>query len=75
MVLTDNYGSETSWTLTKDGSNVASGSGLANNTTYSENFDFGAGSYVLPSMIPMVMEFAVHMEVDLIQSLMVRERQ
>lgn len=45
-LVTDNYGSETSWTLTKDGSTVASGSGYANNTTYSENFDFGAGNYI-----------------------------
>ncbi|MGB3465025.1 MAG: fibronectin type III domain-containing protein, partial [Cyclobacteriaceae bacterium] len=45
-LVTDNYGSETSWTLTKDGSTVATGSGYANNTTYNENFDFGAGNYV-----------------------------
>lgn len=45
-LITDNYGSETSWTLTRNGSTVASGSGYANNTTYTENFDFGAGSYV-----------------------------
>ncbi|WP_258100835.1 GEVED domain-containing protein [Marinoscillum pacificum] len=42
----DNYPSETSWTLTKDGSTVASGSGYSTNgQTITENFDFGAGSY------------------------------
>lgn len=34
-ITTDNYGSETSWTITNaGGSTVASGSGYANNTTY-----------------------------------------
>ncbi len=45
-LVTDNYGSETSWTLTRNGSQVASGSGYANNTTYNIDLDYGAGSYV-----------------------------
>ncbi len=45
-LVTDNYGSETSWTLTKDGSQVASGSGYSNNTTYNADLDYGPGSYV-----------------------------
>ncbi len=45
-LITDNYASETSWTLTRDGSQVASGSGYSNNTTYNIDLDYGAGSYV-----------------------------
>ncbi|MFA0964448.1 S8 family serine peptidase [Roseivirga sp. BDSF3-8] len=38
-LVTDNYGSETSWTLKNaSGTTVASGSGYANNTTYTEVF-------------------------------------
>ena len=45
-LLTDNYGSETSWALTDgSGSTVASGSGYANNTTYTETFSLAAGCY------------------------------
>lgn len=45
-LVTDQYGSETSWTL-KDGSGttVASGSGYGNNTTYTETFSLPAGCY------------------------------
>lgn len=45
-LLTDNYGSETSWTL-KDanGTTVASGSGYANNTSYTEVFSGLTGEH------------------------------
>ena len=45
-LLTDNYASETSWTLTSGGSTVASGSGYANNTSYTINWNLPAGDYV-----------------------------
>jgi hypothetical protein len=42
----DNYPSETSWSLIKDGSTVATGSGYSTkNGTITENFDFGDGNY------------------------------
>ncbi len=42
----DNYPSETSWSLLKDGSTVASGSGYSTKgLTITQSFDFGAGSY------------------------------
>ncbi|GAB3339767.1 hypothetical protein GCM10027429_26580 [Marivirga atlantica] len=45
-LVTDNYGSETSWTLTDDGgSTIASGSGYANNQTYTETFNLSGGCY------------------------------
>ncbi len=45
-LTTDNYASETSWTLRDSGGNtVASGSGYANNTTYTENFSLADGDY------------------------------
>jgi chitodextrinase len=45
-INTDNYGSETSWTL-KDsgGATIDSGSGYANNTTYTFNFNLADGDY------------------------------
>ena len=46
VLNTDNYGSETSWTLTDSvGTTVASGSGYANNTTYTETFTGLVGPY------------------------------
>lgn len=45
-LVTDQYASETSWTLTRNGSQVASGSGYANNSTYNISFDYGDGDYV-----------------------------
>jgi len=45
-LVTDNYGSETSWTLKNSpGTTVASGSGYSNNTTYTETFSLPAGCY------------------------------
>jgi endonuclease I len=44
-LLTDNYGSETSWQLTSASGTVSSGSGYANNTTYSEEFCLTDGNY------------------------------
>ncbi|NMM47708.1 S8 family serine peptidase [Marinigracilibium pacificum] len=45
-LVTDNYGSETSWTLTDDADNVvATGSGYANNQTYTETFNLSGGCY------------------------------
>ena len=45
-LTTDNYGSETSWDLKDDaGSTIASGSGLANNTSYSDTFCLADGDY------------------------------
>lgn len=45
-LVTDNYGSETSWTL-RDGSGttIASGSGYGNNQTITENFTLTDGCY------------------------------
>lgn len=45
VLITDNYGSETTWTLSVDGSQVASGGPYANNTTYNVSFDYGDGDY------------------------------
>lgn len=45
----DNYPSETSWTVTLNGSQVASGSGYGSGdkgTTITESLDYGAGDYV-----------------------------
>ena len=59
-LLTDNYGSETSWTLTDaSGATVASGSGYSNNQTYTETFNLPAGCYDFTSMTLMVMVSAV----------------
>ncbi|ACY18783.1 peptidase M4 thermolysin [Haliangium ochraceum DSM 14365] len=45
-LLTDRYGSETSWTITdSSGGTVASGSGYANNTQYNETAELDPGSY------------------------------
>ncbi|MEM1359793.1 MAG: zinc metalloprotease, partial [Bacteroidota bacterium] len=44
-LLTDNYASETSWTLSGPGGTIASGSGYANNTNYSETFCLPDGCY------------------------------
>jgi subtilisin family serine protease len=45
-LTTDNYASETSWILQDaGGATVASGSGYANNTTYTENFNLAPGDY------------------------------
>lgn len=44
-LVTDNYASETSWTLKKDGSTVATNGSLSNNNTYNISFDYGAGAY------------------------------
>ncbi len=45
-LVTDNYGSETSWTVTNSGgTTVESGSGYANNTTYNLNWNLPAGDY------------------------------
>ena len=46
VLTTDNYGSETSWTLTDSvGNTVASGSGYANNSTYTETFTGLSGAH------------------------------
>lgn len=43
---TDNYGGETSWQLTDSSNNqIASGSGLSSNTTYTESFCLADGDY------------------------------
>ncbi len=44
-LVTDNYASETSWTLKKNGTTVASNGSLSNNTTYNVSLDYGDGSY------------------------------
>lgn len=45
-LVTDNYPSETSWTLTSGSSTIASGSGYTNtNTTYTEDLCLADGSY------------------------------
>jgi len=45
-LVTDNYASETSWTLTDDsGSTIATGSGYSNNQTYTETFNLSGGCY------------------------------
>jgi hypothetical protein len=45
-LTTDNYGSETSWTVTDaSGTTVASGSGYGNNTTINETFTLADGEY------------------------------
>ena len=45
-LVTDNYGSETSWTLKDEsGSTVASGSGYGNNQTYTETFNLNEEAY------------------------------
>lgn len=45
-LITDSYGSETSWSLRDAGGNlIASGSGYANNTTYTEVFCLPDGCY------------------------------
>lgn len=45
-LLTDNYGSETSWQITNSGNSVvASGSDYANNTSYEEEVCLADGSY------------------------------
>jgi len=46
-LVLDNYPSETSWSLTRNGTTVASGSGYSTNgQTITETFDFGDGNYV-----------------------------
>jgi len=45
-LTTDNYGSETSWTLrNSSNSTIASGSGYGNNTTHTEDFCLDDGDY------------------------------
>jgi hypothetical protein len=44
-LVTDGYASETSWSLSKNGTAVASNGALANNTTYNVSLDYGDGSY------------------------------
>jgi len=45
-ITMDNYPSETSWTLVKDGSTVASGSGYkTKGQTITQSFNYGTGSY------------------------------
>lgn len=44
-LTTDDYGSETSWTLNSGSSTVASGSGYGNNTNYTEDFCLEDGDY------------------------------
>ncbi|MBC6994413.1 T9SS type A sorting domain-containing protein [Lewinella lacunae] len=44
-LVTDNYGSETSWTLTGPSGTVATGGSLANNTTYTQSFCLPNGCY------------------------------
>lgn len=45
-LVTDNYGSETSWTLTDgSGATIASGSGYGNNQTITETFNLADGCY------------------------------
>ncbi|MCX2745622.1 S8 family serine peptidase [Mangrovivirga sp. M17] len=45
-LVTDDYGSETSWTLTNEaGSTLASGNGYSNNQTYTETFNLTEGCY------------------------------
>ncbi len=44
-LVTDNYGSETTWSLTSGGTTVESGSGYANNTTYNFSWNLAAGDY------------------------------
>lgn len=44
-LITDNYASETSWTLSGPSGTVATGSGYANNTSYSETFCLPDGCY------------------------------
>jgi hypothetical protein len=45
-LLTDNYGSETSWTLQDaNGTTVESGSGYGNNTNYTFNWNLADGDY------------------------------
>lgn len=46
-LLTDNYGSETSWQIANDsGQTVASGEGYANNTQFSDTVCLNPGNYV-----------------------------
>ena len=44
-LVTDKYASETSWTLRKNGSTVATSGSYANSTTYNISLDYGDGSY------------------------------
>ncbi|MGB0523530.1 MAG: T9SS type A sorting domain-containing protein, partial [Flammeovirgaceae bacterium] len=45
-LVTDNYGSETSWELrNSSGTAIATGSGYGNNQTYTETFNLAAGCY------------------------------
>lgn len=44
-LTTDNYGSETSWTLKSGSTTLYSGSGYGNNTTYNEEFCLADGDY------------------------------
>ncbi|WP_420588640.1 endonuclease [Bacterioplanoides sp.] len=44
-LVTDQYGSETSWTISSAGNTLHSGSGYAGNTTNTENFCLAEGSY------------------------------
>lgn len=42
---TDNYGSETSWSLTRNGSQVAEGGGYSNNSEYADELCLTDGTY------------------------------
>lgn len=44
-ITTDNYSSETSWSLTQGSTTVGSGSGYSNNSQYQESFCVDDGSY------------------------------
>ena len=44
-LVTDNYASETSWTLKVNGTTVASNGSLSNNNTYNVDLDYGSGAY------------------------------
>ncbi len=45
-LLTDNYGSETSWTLMSGSTQIGSGNGYSSNTQYSDDFCLSNGNYV-----------------------------
>lgn len=50
VITTDNYGDETSWEITYNGTVVASGSGYGDNTTYTIPACLGDGCYTLTVM-------------------------
>lgn len=44
-LVTDNYASETTWTLRRNGTTVATNGSYSNNSTYNVSFDYGDGTY------------------------------